>query len=126
MFKFFSIILIIYALIGIAITVFIEPNNNSIIGLIVYITLFILVPCYGAYAAWYQKRIGLIICTLLFIAQSIRSIGDESWLPYFPPISLGFPVGDFANGQGYLIDLFAIFMVALLAWLFRKLIYSHK
>ena len=126
-FKLASIIIAIYCLVGIGVIIFSEFESKPILNLLSYIFVFILIPTYGAYATWNKNKKGLLICSLFFLSQSIRLIGGESWFPYFPPISLGIPFGSFANGQGYLIDFFALVMAILLAYLLWILTTSkHK
>jgi hypothetical protein len=126
-FKLASYLLIVYSLTGIAVITFSYFENTPPISLIFYITAFIVIPLYGAYGAWRQRRKALFISLLFFLSQTIRIIGGEHWFPSSPPISLGIPFGDFSNGQGYLIDFLAIAMAIYLACLLRMLItFKHS
>jgi hypothetical protein len=114
-------LLVIYALTAVAVIVLSPYENNSSLSLAFYILAFILIPLCGAYGAWQQRRKALFISFLFFLSQSIRVIGGGYWFPYPSPISLGVPFGDFSNGQGYLIDFFAIAIAIHLASLLRIL-----
>jgi len=113
--------LAIYSIAGIGVVLFFEFEEESFLSSIFYVFVFILIPACSACGVWQQNKKTLIIPLLLFLSQSIRFIGGEYWFPYFPPISVGMPLGNFANGQGYLIDFFAIIMTIYLAWLLRGL-----
>jgi hypothetical protein len=62
---------------------------------------------------------------VFFISQSIRSIGTDNIIPNIMPISLSVPFGDFSTGQGYLVDLFAMSMAMLLAWLLKRVTFPN-
>ncbi len=113
-----SSILALYSLIGFIGIIYVGFDSNF--SLLIGIVLYGLIPAYGAYGAWLRSRIAIVISLLFFISQCIRSIGTDSLLPNFAPITVSFPVGDFSNGQGYLIDFFAIFMVIFLAMLLKE------
>jgi len=113
-FKVASSILALYSLIGFIGTLYAE------LGLLMGVLFYGLIPAYGAYGTWLSSRIAIVISLLFFTSQCIRSIGTDSLLSNFTPITISFPVGDFSNGQGYLIDFFAIFMVIFLATLLKE------
>ena len=103
---------------------FSEFESKPVLNLLPYVVLYILIPAYGSISVWKQSQMGLLISLLFFVSQSIRLIGGDSWLPYSPPFSLGLPFGNFSDGQGYLIDFFAISMaifLALLLWVLTPL-----
>jgi len=114
-FKIASCLLIVFSVTGMAVIAFSPFESKPFFNLLSYIIAFILLPLYGAYGAWRQSRKELFFSSLFFLSQSIRFISGDLWFPYSPPISLGIPFGDFLNGQGYLIDFFAITMAIYLA-----------
>ena len=125
-FKLTSFMLAIFSLIGVGIVALSEGENKPFFNILPYLVVFILVPAYGAYSAWHRQRKGLLVALFFFASQSIRGIGGDSGFPYLPPISLGFPFGDFADGQGYLVDFFAIFVTLVLAWLLWELAFTDR
>ncbi|QIZ77538.1 hypothetical protein [Ferrimonas lipolytica] len=109
----------LFSLIGLAlITV---SGFNSIKSTLIYFVLYVLIPAYGAYGSCVKSRIAIAISLFFFVSQSIRSVSDSSVIPYIAPLALSFPFGDFSNGQGYLIDFFAIFMALFLGWLLKAI-----
>jgi hypothetical protein len=123
-FKIASTILTIFTLIGLGITIL--TDFESELSLFICIVLYVLIPAYGAYGTFVKSRLAVIISLLFFISQSIRHVSEGSLIPHLAPITISFPLGDFSKGQGYLIDVFAIFMVVLLAWLLKDGMLSHK
>ncbi|WDE05198.1 hypothetical protein SG34_028550 [Thalassomonas viridans] len=121
-FKCAGFILAMFSLIGIGVMAFSGFENKPLLNIFSYLAVFVLIPAYGAYDVWHKRRKGLLAALLFFASQSIREIGGESWFPYFPPVSLGVPFGDFSDGQGYLVDFFAIAMAMLLAFLLWRLL----
>ena len=117
-YKIISLILACYGLIGLSIVIFTELASTFVY---VIATLFyVIVPTYGAWGVWHQKRIALITSMLLFISQSIRLVDKHSIMPHISPITVSFPITDFSQGSGYLIDCFAIAMFFSLAWLLKE------
>jgi hypothetical protein len=116
-FRFASLILTVYSLVGIGIVVSSELETNAAFNLLSYIFLYIIVPIFWAYGVWKQNLTCVVVSLLFFTSQSIRAIGGGSWFPYPPPLSLGVPFGDFSDGQGYLFDYFSASMVIFLAFL---------
>jgi len=116
-FKLASAILAIYCLFGIGVIIFSGFGSKPFLNLLSYVFVFVLIPAFSTYGVWQRSKKAMTVSLFLFLSQSIRFIGGESWFPYFPPISLGIPFGNFANGQGYLIDFFAISMTIFLACL---------
>ncbi len=117
-FKVASLILALFSLIGFIGIIYVGFDSDF--SLVIGIVLYGLIPAYGAYGTWVKSRIAIFILLLFFVSQCIRSIGTDSLLPNFTPITISFPFGDFSDGQGYLIDLFAIFMVIFLAMLLKE------
>ncbi|MFT2089956.1 hypothetical protein [Paraglaciecola sp. 2405UD69-4] len=124
MFKLASCILGVFALIGL--WVIISLGFQSSVSAVISVLLYVLIPGYGAYGIWVKSRNAILITLLCFLWQSIRSVGDASLIPYIAPISMAVPIGDFENGQGYLVDFFALFMVLYLSYLFKLVIRFHK
>lgn len=118
-FKVVSFILAAFTLIGLGITLYTGVENP--LSTVICILLYVLIPAYGAYGTWVQNRGAIFITLLFFISQSVRNVGNGSLIPHIAPITVSFPIGDFVNGEGYLIDFFAIFMAIYLAWLLREI-----
>ena len=123
-FKLASSILALFALIGFWVIVFAEFESNLIV--LICVVLYVIIPVYGAYGIWVKSRNGIFVSLLFFVMQSVRSIGTDSLIPNIAPISISVPLGNFSNGQGYLIDFFAIFMAVLLAWLLKEVATPNK
>jgi hypothetical protein len=123
-FKVASSILALFTLIGLGVTIFSDFENIE--RLIICSVLYVLIPAYGAYGTFIRSRTGILVSMTLFLFQSIRSVGSDSLIPHIAPITISFPFGDFSNGQGYLIDYFAIFMAIFLAWLLKVVITPNK
>ncbi|WOT04140.1 hypothetical protein [Shewanella youngdeokensis] len=119
-FKVASSILALYATIGFGVIIF--SGFEDMINLLFFFVICVLIPAYGAYGTLIKNRIAIFVSMVLFIFQAFRSVGHDSLIPHIAPISVSFPVGNFSNGQGYLIDYFAILMALLLAWLFKIVI----
>lgn len=107
----------LFALIGLGVTIFAGLANTLTVFLC--LILYVVIPAYGSYGTFVKSRRAIVVSMVFFVSQSIRNIDNTSLLPHISPISISFAFGDVANGQGYLIDYFAIFMVVFLAWLFR-------
>jgi presenilin-like A22 family membrane protease len=116
-FKVPSLILVIFASIGFFICVRsgFESYNQTIIAALLYVVI----PLYGAYGLWRRKQLAIVVLIIFFAYQCIRSVEPGSAMSFTVPISISLPIGDFAKGEGYLIDLFAILMMVGLAWLFN-------
>lgn len=123
-FKVASFILALFALIGLGLAS--VYDFNSVTSLVMFIVLYVFVPAYGSYGTFSKNYIAISVTMLFFIFHSIRSVGSDSLLPNIAPITISFPLSDFSNGKGYLIDYFAIFMVIFLAWLLKATISVQK
>lgn len=123
-FKAASIILFIYAFIGLAIAVLADFNNT--IAYAVVTVLYVLIPIYGGWGVWRRQSKAIAISMLLFVTQSFRLIDKQSIVPHISPITISFPITDFSQGSGYFIDIFAIGMAAYLAWLLKLNSLSNK
>jgi len=116
----------IYSLVGLGVFVHSGFENKALINLFSYAILYLAIPAYGAFGMWRHNKSSVIILLLFFVSQSIRVIGGDNWFLYAPPFSLGMAFGNFTDGQGYLVDYFAISMVLILALLLRTLISSNN
>jgi len=114
----------LFSLIGLGITIFSDIEGD--LSILVSFILFFLIPALGAYGTHFKKRSAILVSLVFFLSQSIRGIGTDNIIPNIMPISISFPFGDFSSGQGYLIDLFAIFMAIFLGWLLKLVITSNK
>lgn len=108
---------LLFALIGLGITIYTDIENN--LSMLVSAILFVLIPALGAYGTYFRKPSAILVSLFFFLFQSVRSVGGDNIVPNIMPITLSFSFGDFLNGQGYLVDFFAIFMAIFLAWLLR-------
>ncbi|NQZ22697.1 MAG: hypothetical protein HRT53_11635 [Colwellia sp.] len=125
-FKFASSILAVYAIIALGVFIFSGFEHKAVINLFSYAFLYIVIPAYGAFGIWKHKQRSVFISLLFFVSQSIRTIGGDNWFIYGAPFSLGMAFGDFSDGQGYLVDYFAISMAVFLALLFWTLYSANK
>jgi len=116
-FKFASSILAVYAVIALGVFVFSGFENKGVFNLFSYAFLYIVIPAYGAFGVWKHNQRSVFISLLFFSSQSIRTVGGDNWFIYGAPFSLSMTFGDFSDGQGYLVDYFAISMAVLLALL---------
>ena len=114
-FKIASVVLSLYALIGAFICLTFTFDRG--VSLVMVSFLFVIMPSFGAYLTWHKKTLGIFSCALLFAFLSVRPVTTDNILPHIAPITLSFPLGDFTQGGGMLIDFFAIFMACFLAWL---------
>ncbi|MFT5755561.1 MAG: hypothetical protein ACI9LM_000270 [Alteromonadaceae bacterium] len=108
---------ILFAIIGLGITLYSDIKSD--LSTLVCIILFVLVPALGAYGTYFKKPNAILVSLVFFLSQSVRSISTDNIIPNIMPITISFSFGDFLNGQGYLIDFFAISMAIFLAWLLR-------
>ncbi len=123
-FKVASFILALFTLIGLVVIPY--SDFESDLSALISILLFVLLPAYGAYGTWVKSRMAILITVVFFIFQSVRNVGTDNLFPHIAPITISFPIGDFSNGQGYLIDFFAISMAIFLAWLLKVVIIPNK
>ncbi|BBN81486.1 hypothetical protein PA25_14710 [Pseudoalteromonas sp. A25] len=103
-----SIVLSIYALIGLVITI--QLNFDTIFEQLISLLMFFIIPALGVYGSYYKKRWALAVACCYFLFRILKSGGSEHVYFAISPISLSFAFGDFSQGQGYLIDFFAICM----------------
>ncbi|MDO6719191.1 hypothetical protein Q4575_07260 [Psychrosphaera sp. 1_MG-2023] len=123
-FKVASSILAIFTLIGLGIVIFSDFESTA--SRLICLALYVLIPAYGAYGIFIRSRRAIFVSVAFFISQSIRMVDSESIIPHIAPITVSVPFGDFSNGQGYLIDYFAIVMVVFLIWLLKGLMTPNK
>ncbi|WDE12094.1 hypothetical protein [Thalassomonas haliotis] len=125
-YKLASAVLALFSLLGIGVIAFSGVEDKAFVDIFSYLVVFVLIPGYGAYGVWYKRRKAMLVTLMVFASLSIREVGLDSWFPYFPPLSLGIPFGDFSDGQGYLADFFAIAMAMSLAILLWPLVVPEK
>jgi hypothetical protein len=123
-FKVASSILALFTLIGLVVIIY--SDFESDLSALISILLFVLLPAYGAYGTWVKSRIAILITVVFFTSQSVRNVGTDNLFPHIAPITISSPIGDFSNGQGYLVDFFAISMAIFLAWLLKVVITPNK
>lgn len=107
-------ILSLYSVIGAVLLL--SQLREGWVYLMVNSMLFVVIPLIGVYGMWRRNRTALLLTLLFFGWQSIRRVNSISWLSERIPISLSWPVGDFANGHGVLLDFFAMIMMVLIIW----------
>ena len=88
--------------------------------------LYVFIPAFGAYGTWFKNRVAIFITLLFFVSQSFRTVGGDSAIAHIAPITISLPIGDFVNGKGYLIDLFAIGMAVFIGWLLKLTISPNR
>lgn len=113
------LILACFALIGLGIIILSDFASTA--SRLICLVLYVLIPAYGAYGIFVKSKLAILVTLLFFISQSIRMVDSESLIPHIAPITLSVAFGDFSNGQGYLIDFFAMVMVVFLMWLLKGL-----
>lgn len=86
-----------------------------------YIFVYVVMPWLGVLALQKKSRITLFLVLLTFAFISVRLSFWASSFPIIAPISMSITYGDFANGTGALVDLFAIIVVILIAGAIRQL-----
>jgi len=123
-FKLASLIHALYALIGLSIVIFYEFEHIK--SIVFSCLLYVLIPLYGAYGCYVANAKALVVSILFFISQSVRHVGNENVLPHIAPISISFPFGDFASGNGYLIDFFALFMAFYVGYLLVNMLSANR
>lgn len=123
-YKVMSIILALYALIGILV-ILLNDLGPFVTSLICFI-LFVVIPASSAYGVWVQNRYAFVLAIVFFSFQSIRALSHNGLIPIIRPITVSFPHTSFIDQQVYLIDYFAITMVIILATLLRQLTKNNE
>jgi hypothetical protein len=123
-FKTASVLLALFSLIGLVATLYTELESLFIS--VICMIMFVFIPAYGSYGIWVKNKHAIVITLMFFIWQSVRSVNADNVMPNIAPITVSFAVGDFSNGEGYLVDFFAIFMALFLAYLLKMLITQSK
>lgn len=124
MFTLATAIMAIFSFIGLWI-VFLEQYNNPH-SLILSTLLYVIIPAFGAYGTYFKRPTAILMAAFYFASQIVRCISHDSFLPNVAPITIALPFGDFAQGKGYLIDYFAIFMAIYCSYLFKRTINLKK
>lgn len=119
-----SLILGLYAVIGAVAAVLALTHNWS--AFVIGFALFAAIPALCCYGVWRKRPLAYLLGIGYFVFQSIRHVDPNSVIPHIAPITLSFPVGDFANGTGYLVDIFAISMALCLVYLFCGFISGNR
>lgn len=103
-----------------------QMENTSVFQLALYADIYIFCCILAATLLWKKKTSGYAFALLPSVSQAVRPIGDSAWLNLPPPISLGFPVGDFSIGQGFIVDVLALAISVLLIYCLAQRIRSVK
>lgn len=119
LFKITSGIVGLYAVIGLLILTF--AQIEGMLSILMTSLFYVLIPAYGAFGLWMRNQKVVIILLINFMSQSIRFVGADGILPNIVPITVSFPIGEFNDNGGYLIDLFPIALVLLLFKLLHTL-----
>ena len=112
-------VLTIYAIVGAVISTLTDWTAQPMMQL-VYLAVYTLLPAIGAYSIYKRLQLGILLSLLGFLFISVRVGALPFTFPIFAPISLSISYGDFANGTGGLVDLFAIIVSLLLITLMRQ------
>ena len=108
-------VLVLFASIGLYIAATYEFQGSG--ALLVYGFLFGFLPALAGIGTWLGQRWALLLALLFFASQSLREIGPDNLLPFARPIALAFPVSDFVGDSVYLVDVFAMTMALIFAYL---------
>jgi len=114
-FKLASIILILFALIGVV--VMFTFDFNSHFAVFFCLLCYVCIPMYGAYGCWNKRRLAISVALVFFLSQMVREMGYEIALPHISPITILYSMENLTDAKGVYIDLFALGMVLLLSWL---------
>ncbi|QFU22450.1 hypothetical protein FM038_009965 [Shewanella eurypsychrophilus] len=110
----------LYAMTGLGVMAFAEPSHDILSKFVIYGVIFLLSPLLCAYGLWFRKSWGRIFTLVFFLFQCVKPFTFLHWLPFYPPISLGIPFGDFTTGSAYLLDIFSIVMTAYLLIIWKE------
>ena len=113
-------LLILYAIIGLASSLTFDWQMPSV-GLFSYLAFYIGLPLFAALAITRKHKVSLFVCSLGFFFIGLRVVGLTDLLPFHAPISISITFGDFSNGTGGLVDLFAILLGVLFILISRQI-----
>lgn len=82
-----------------------------------YLMLYIGIPVLGIAGCQRINRLALLITFIGLALTSVRSISTAWWVSPRAPISFAIPIGDFARGDGFLVDLFPVLIMMLIGYL---------
>lgn len=112
-------VLSVYAIVGAVISTLTDWTEQPMMQL-VYLGVYTLLPAIGAYSTYKRLQLGILLALLGFLFISVRAGALPFTFPIFAPLSLSITYGDFTNGSGGLVDLFAIIVSLLLITLLRQ------
>ena len=113
-------LLVIIALIALAIVLLTPASNTSLFRALAYGAVFVFLPLVAAWGLWSEKTWGILLSMLFYLSQCVKPLAILSWFPFMPPVSLAIPYGNFTQGEGMLIDVYAITITAWLVFLFHS------
>ena len=64
-FKFASVVLALFSLLGIGVIAFSGVEDKPFVNVFSYLVVFVLIPGYGAYGAWYKRRKALLLALMV-------------------------------------------------------------
>lgn len=124
LYKIASAILLFFAIVGSVVCIM--TNFDSHYVLLLSFIVYVGIPFIGAISCWKKVASGMILAIMFFTFLSVRTTSSIGDFPYISAFSLSYAFGDFANGQGYLIDLFAIFMALFISYLSKRIVLKSK
>lgn len=117
--KILSVVLFLYGVVG-SVIVYLH-EWTEIVTQLQYFLIYVVAPWVGVAAIQKQSRWPLSAVLLVFVFISVRLSVFAASFPIVAPISMSITFGDFYNGTGGLIDLFAIIVVILIAQSIRQI-----
>ena len=118
--KLLAVLLILYGLIAAMLLMFAQPTQTQWFYQFSYSLLFIVTPFAGSYCVLKQNRWGIFPLVFLFATQIIRPLTPFEYFPFQAPFSLAIPFGNLSQGEGYLVDFFAIAMLLVVVLMLAK------
>ncbi|WP_153914264.1 hypothetical protein [Shewanella sp. TC10] len=115
-----AVLLILYGFIAAMLLMFTQPTHEQWFYQFSYCQMFIVIPFVGSYCVLKGNRLGLVPLLVLFATQVVRPLPLNELFPFQAPFSLAMPFGNFSQGQGYLVDFFAIAMLLVVASIIVK------
>lgn len=123
-YKIASIILLFFALFGGVINIVTDFDNRYI--LLLSLVVYVCIPFIGAISCWKKLAPGMVLAVIFFAFLSVRTTSNMSILPHMSAFSIAYPIGNFSEGKGYLIDFFAIFMALFVSYLSKRIVIKSK
>ncbi len=108
-----------YAILGLFVCLSMIVDNQTLSATTLFsgVICYIVLPIYGIVGVKKKDLTALLVMALLFLFISVRFTGEAAWLPVISPIAISFPITDFPEGEGYLLDVFALLMTGWFCWL---------